>query len=60
VSGRHRRSAWFPQTTELAAAFDLLQHGVKGLDDVLQPMANAAELIDDVDDDKGTATTTSI
>jgi predicted nucleic acid-binding Zn-ribbon protein len=30
--------------------FDLLQHGVKFLDNALQAMANVAELIDDVDD----------
>jgi hypothetical protein len=32
------------------AAFDLLQHGVKALDNALQAMANVTELIDDVDD----------
>jgi hypothetical protein len=32
------------------AAFDLLQHGVKALDNALQAMANVIELIDDVDD----------
>ena len=32
------------------AAFDLLQHGVKALDNALQAMANITELIDDVDD----------
>jgi hypothetical protein len=30
------------------AAFDLLQHGVKALDNALQAMANVTELIDDV------------
>ena len=35
---------------EQPAAFDLLQHGVKALDDALQAMANVTELIDDVDD----------
>ena len=38
------------ETTEPAAAFDLLQHGVKALDNALQAMANVTELIDDVDD----------
>jgi hypothetical protein len=32
------------------AAFDLLRHGVKALDNALQAMANVTELIDDVDD----------
>jgi hypothetical protein len=32
------------------AAFDLLQHGVKALDNALQAMANVTELIDDVDE----------
>jgi hypothetical protein len=32
------------------AAFDLLQHGVKALDNTLQAMANVTELIDDVDE----------
>ena len=32
------------------AAFDLLHHGVKALDNALQAMANDVELIDDVDD----------
>jgi hypothetical protein len=32
------------------AAFDLLQHGVKALDNARQAMANVTELIDDVDD----------
>jgi hypothetical protein len=35
---------------EQPAAFDLLQHGVKALDNALQAMANVTELIDDVDD----------
>jgi hypothetical protein len=38
------------ETSEPAAAFDLLQHGVKALDNALQAMANVTELIDDVDD----------
>jgi hypothetical protein len=38
------------ETIEPAAAFDLLQHGVKALDNALQAMANVTELIDDVDD----------
>jgi hypothetical protein len=33
-----------------SAAFGLLQHGVKALDNALQAMANDTELIDDVDD----------
>jgi hypothetical protein len=32
------------------AAFDLLQHGVKALDNALQAMANVTELIDDVEE----------
>jgi hypothetical protein len=32
------------------AAFDLLQHGVRALDNALQAMVNVTELIDDVDD----------
>ena len=32
------------------SAFDLLQHGVKALNNALQAMANVTELIDDVDD----------
>jgi hypothetical protein len=32
------------------SAFDLLQHGVRALDNALQAMANVTELIDDVDE----------